>query len=328
MRRSWVLLFCIVLAGCAGAQSGAAPTDGPERSPGPAPALAAAIESPSSALAAAPSSSSASSIPVGRIAFQRTGDRAGIYLIDADGSHEQLVLAGAYGAPKWSPDGSRLAIYAEKPDGRVVPALIGSDGSGYRELTLPSGLNCGLAAWSPGGMSLALECWDEQQPRRTGIYLADVDGATAMRRLTTTHGMPGAFSAGGDSVLFARDAGNDATELAIVGTDGTGERTLDTRTIGQTPGFMPGDQGIYVVVDGMIDVLDTSGRQLRTIRAPEPKILEARLSPDGRWFAIVYDPLDAVAPGLYRMGVDGTGVATIAHTDVAGIEEAQPDWAP
>jgi hypothetical protein len=327
MRRSSILILCVVLTGCGVAQSAVTFTAAPAATP-TVEALSGALESPAPAPTPVAASPSPPATPVGRIAFQRSGDRAGIYVIDADGSNEQLVLAGAYGTPKWSPDGSRLAVYAERPNGHVVPALVGSDGSGYRELELLRDLNCGLAAWSPDGATLALECWDEQHPQRTGIYLAQADGDTAMRQVTIGHGLPGQFSAAGDTILFARDAADGTTRLAIVGTDGKDERTLGTGTIGQMPGFMPHDQGMYAVADGAIEVMDKSGRLQGTIQAPEPKIHEARLSPDGRWFAFIYDPRDAVAPGLYRIVVDGTGFAPVAHIDIAGIQEEHPDWAP
>jgi dipeptidyl aminopeptidase/acylaminoacyl peptidase len=328
MRWSTFVILCAVLAGCDVAPSAAASTASPVAHPSDPSAIDRAAASPSRGAASAAPSSSPPTLPSGRIVFQRSGDRAGIYVIDADGSHEQMILAGVFGTPKWSPDGNRLAVYSEKPTGRVVPALIGNDGSGYRELMLPRDLNCGLASWSPDGTALALECWDENHPERTGIYLAAADGDTGMRQVTTGHGLPSDFSAAGDRILFAKDAGDGRLRLAVVGIDGSDERTLGTDTIGQMPGFMPEEQGIYVVADGAIGVLDMSGRLLRTIRAPEPGIHEARLSPDARWFVFVYDPGAAVAPGLYRIAVDGTGFAEVAHTNLAGIQEEHPDWAP
>ena len=56
--------------------------------------------------------------------------------------------------------------------------------------------------------------------------------------------------------------------------------------------------------------------------------VEARLSPDGATFAIIYDPSPVACPGLYRIGSDGSHLATITPCEVAGAPAAHPDWAP
>jgi Tol biopolymer transport system component len=316
MRLATLVVLAALVAAC---QSAAA---------GPTPSLTASSPSSSPVATASPTAAAPKrSLPSGRIAFQRSGDVGGIFSIDATGTDEKRILAGSFGTPKWSPDGSRLAVYAEKPDDRVVPAIVQPDGSAYHELTLPAGLNCGLSAWSPGGTKLALECWDEHEPARTGIYLALVNGAD-FHQITRGHGLPADFSTDGRELLFARDPDGSSLELAMVDVDGSHERTIGDDAIGQMPGFLAGDHTVYAVIGGAIAILDLSGKRLQTIEAPEPKVKEARVSPDGAFFAFVYDPMAAVAPGLYRMAFDGSAFGRIVHTDVEGIQEEHPDWVP
>jgi hypothetical protein len=327
MRATSVLVLVLVLAGCQ-----AAPSSRSRVTSGEPPEVSAR---PTTSVLSAPPPTTApptpgmdAAIPTGRIAFQRSGDRAGIYTIEADGTNEQQVLAGTYGTPKWSPDATWLAVYHEQPNGSVVPALVRPDGSGYRELPLISGLSCGLAAWSPDGTTLALECWDEADAGREGMYVVSAADGHGLHQITHGHGLPGQFSADGRHLLFAIDAGDGTLRLAIVDVDGSNQRTVGAMAINQMPGFLDGDRSVYAVVNGTIVILDLSGGRLRTVEAPEPKIIEARLSPDAGAFAFIYDPQAAVAPGLYRMAVDGSGLAPIVHTDVAGIQEEHPDWAP
>jgi hypothetical protein len=315
---SILILLGAALGACQGA--GTAPATG-------APASAAAAPTGAAFTALATPAPTTSAGPTGVLAFQRTGDEGGIFTIHADGSNEHRVLRGTYGTPKWSPDGTRLAIYHETSDG-VSVAIVGADGSGYQELPLEPGLNCGLAAWTPLGDELALECWSDEDAGATGIYLVAIDGSTAWRRLTTGHGLPSEFSADGKHLLFALDVDGQTLALREVDTDGSNEHAIGFESIGQMPGFIGGVGEIYVVADGAIVILNPTGTVGHTISAPEPKIHEARLSPDGRFFAFIYDPLAAVAPGLYRIGADGSGFGVIAHTNVEGIQEEHPDWMP
>jgi hypothetical protein len=303
-----------LLAACA-----SAPTPGTT----PAPT---AITAATALASGTPPAATPAPAPSGRIAFQRTGPDGGIFVIDADGSNERRILQGTFGTPRWSPDGTSLAVYQETED-HVGVAVVQADGSGLHALTLPSGLDCGLAVWAPDGRVLAVECFSEAHPDATGIYLVTVDGGAQPRRLTNGHGLPAEFSTDGAKLLFGRDYDGQHLDLAEVGTDGTNERTIGHLSIGQMPGYFGVGQ-FYVVADGAIKILNPTGTVARTIVAPELKIHEARLSPDGRFFAFIYDPLAAVSPGLYRIAVDGSGFAPIVHTNIEGIQEEHPDWAP
>lgn len=315
MHRKPALLFCLILAAC---QPAAGSSGLPPASPG------ATAQSPAATIAPHPSPTLA--LPAGRLVFQRSGEGGGVFTINADGTEEQQVLGGTFGTPKWSPDEAHLLVYQES-EVAVVPALVRPDGSGYRALTPPAGVNCGGAIWSRDGAHVAAECWVEGDESRTGIYLADIaDGS--YEQLTTGHAVPAEFSPDGSQLLFVRDLGDAGQALELADADGSHERRLGAFTVGQFAGFMDHGRSIYAASNGAIVVLSLTGDVQRTISAPELKIVEARLSPDERWFAIIYDPQAAVAPGLYRIALDGSGFGPIVHTNVAGVEEGHPDWRP
>jgi Tol biopolymer transport system component len=265
----------------------------------------------------------------GRIAFQRSGPNGGVYVIDADGTNERHVTGSPASdgpsaqVPRWAPDASVLVVVAIRADGSVRPALVAPDGSGYRELDPDPALNLGAAAWSPDGQWLALEGWDDTNANRGGIYLLHPDG-TGLRRLTTGHGIPGAFSPDGRRLVY----GLEDSTLHIVDVDTGGDRQLSDRRIGLYPGFLPDGASVFAPIDGKVVVFDLSGRELRTVSPVEPKLNEPRLSSDGERFVFVYDPLVAVSPGVYLMNADGGGATKVVHTNMPGVEEVAPDWAP
>jgi WD40-like Beta Propeller Repeat len=268
----------------------------------------------------------------GRIAFQRhTSETVGAYVIDPDGQHERLLAADAE-LPRWSPDGALIALAVHKPGDRLVVGLVAPDGSGLHVLEPDPTLNYAAAAWSPDGQWLAVETWDETDPDRNGIYLMHPDG-TGLRKLTNG-GIPGAFSPDGRQLAFIDfDSGGTGGyagpgHLAIVDFDGSNQHRVGDLEIGPYPGFMPDGQSLYAFASGRIVVVDLSGRHLREIRVDEPKLAEGRLAVDGRHFVVVYDPQAVVAPGVWRIGVDGSGFAKVVHTNVVGIEESAGDWGP
>jgi hypothetical protein len=298
-------------------QTGDAPTAGPSDTPVPA----------------SPAPTATTEVLSGRIAFQRhTPEAVGAYVIDPDGQHERLLVADAE-LPRWSPDGALIALAVHQPGDRLAVGLVAPDGSGFHVLAPDPTLNFAAAAWSPDGLWLAVETWDETDPERNGIYLMHPDG-TGLRKLTDG-GIPGGFSPDGRQLAFI-DFDSDGTggyagptgHLAVIDVDGSNQHRVGDLEIGVYPGFMPDGQSLYAIASGRIVIVDLSGTRLREIRVDEPQLAEARLAADGRHFIVMYDPLVVVAPGVWRIGVDGSGFAKVVHTNEVGIEESAGDWGP
>jgi Tol biopolymer transport system component len=275
------------------------------------------------AASAAASSAAAS----GRIAFMRTGPNAGVYVIDPDGKNERLVRPAAQ-VPRWSPDGSFLTFVEVGADDTVSLVVMKPDGSGRRVIHPDPTLNLGVGVWSPDGVWLAVEGWDDAKPSRTGVWIMRATDGSGLRQLTTGgHAIPGGFSPDGKEIAFVKLGDGESGTPEIVDVATGKARVVGRLTVGLYAGFMP-DGSLFATSDGRIVILDRSGNQLGTVEAPEPHIAEAGVAKDGGHFVFAYDPEAAAAPGIYRTNLDGSDFQKVVHTNIGGVEEVAPDWGP
>jgi hypothetical protein len=141
-----------------------------------------------------------------RIAFLRTGVDPGVWVMDADGTHKQLVLASA--APltdlAWSPDGTRLGFrnsglpYSIPADGTSVPVAM-------LDAYPPSP---GRSPVSPDGLKkVFVDCCDADMGGNPEVYLSNPDGSGRVR---LTGIFPGCtFPVCGTSQTSPREGGFD-----------------------------------------------------------------------------------------------------------------------
>ena len=120
----------------------------------------------------------------GAIAYVRTtqeimidNGRPSIWLVDpATGSQTPLAAdEGANLAPRWSPDGTRLAYISAGPSGAQLYVRWMATGRSAKVATLANSPNS--IAWSPDGRTLAFIMLVEDQGQRLGQPLAKPEGA-------------------------------------------------------------------------------------------------------------------------------------------------------
>ena len=107
--------------------------------------------------------------------------RAGLYLMAADGKGQLRFLFRSAFTPSWSPHGRKLAFSVEQPRGRWAVHVANSDGSGDIRLTDPRRMG-GSPAWSPGGEFIAFDEIVDQQSRQQ-VFVMKSDGSE-VRQLT------------------------------------------------------------------------------------------------------------------------------------------------
>jgi Tol biopolymer transport system component len=172
---------------------------------------------------------------VGRIMFQRApggevveAEETDVYVVNADGSEEQLLAAGA-GTGRWSPDGSEVSIFCCDDGGAAH--LLNPDTGEVRRLeqadpTLDS--YCG-AAWSPDGARLSCEAYGVDDPSLNGIYSVRASDGGDMTRITSNPGgqdTPGEYSPDGTRIVFVRFEDDVPVGYFVTNVDGTGVRQL------------------------------------------------------------------------------------------------------
>ena len=110
-----------------------------------------------------------------------------LYVVNADGSEEQLLMAGAYPG-RWSPDGSEVSIFCCDDGGAAH--LLNPDTGEVRRLEQADPMldsYCG-AAWSPDGERLSCEAYGVDDPSLNGIYSVRASDGGDMTRITSNPG--------------------------------------------------------------------------------------------------------------------------------------------
>jgi Tol biopolymer transport system component len=251
-------------------------------------------------------------------------------------------LTGAH--PRWSPDGTEIAIDAQidmptQPSAVILDARTGA----VRELTGTLGKVC--YTWSPDGSRLAcngdgLNGDTSIDPGITTIRSSDGGG---LQRVTDFVSMPGDYSPDGQWLSLVGDVG-DGPRIFEVRLDGCGLLPL-------TPIGMPGlndevggnwsPDGSQIIFQAKVDAdhraslwsVHPDGSDLRQITVTgcgglreDPYSIacfDPAWSPDGR--QIVFDRFDAHTGrrNVYTVNADGTGLRQVTNT--GNVDEA-PDW--
>lgn len=163
----------------------------------------------------------------------RDNDTAQLYIVNADGSGglRQLTTgSGEASAPRWSPDGSMIALRVpnEKEPGNSDIALITVADGGYRKLTDHAGHNDLMFEWSPDSKQLAFV---SRRNKEINIYAILVTTGLE-RQLTDTPWIDAHpdWSPDGRRITFLSTRDNQVrNQVFVMNADGSEQRNL-TRT--------------------------------------------------------------------------------------------------
>ena len=273
-------------------------------------------------------------VPGGLLAYGRfSPDGTHVFTAHTDGTGERALLPSIAEGPRFSPDGRRIAVATESPEGLLFLALVNPDGSGYMRFARPDPtLNLGCSgAWSPDASRLACEGWDDGNPARNGIYTVRASDGGGITRVTTSpgggHDVVGDYSPDGRRIVFIRGIHVDQEQntLMVVNADGSDPRVLTDRKVGLASRWSPAGKTILTEASGSLLLVPVDGSQPSAIKIDADAPVTATRgawSPDGTW--IVFSRVTSTGEDIYIMRADGTNLHQI--TDTPGQNEEFGEW--
>jgi len=268
----------------------------------------------------------------GRLLFSRFVEAShtftGMFIARTDGSAETAVpLPWTEGGGRWSRSGKQIAVATLLADGRVGTAIIGTDGTVLRVLSISDAtLNLPCIGWSPDDTRLACEGWDDTDPSRNGIYTVLAADGGDIQRLTTPpagqQDFPGDYSAAGEFV-FKRSSGYEVPGiLMIVNANGGEPRIFYDGRVDDPGRFSPDGRSVVTATNGNLLVIDLDGSILHEITIAGRFLFGAVWSPDGTRIAFSVSDQSYRAE-IYTSLPDGTDLQQVTRTSE---NEIAVDW--
>jgi Tol biopolymer transport system component len=283
----------------------------------------------------------------GRIAFSRFDSSVGdtvTYVVSPDGHKLRLFFPGRQtGLPRWSPDGSRLALLTGLnnpcPPCAASTIILNPDTGGDRVLSPPDpNLSTNCSIWSPDARRFACEV-ENLDGTRNGIYTIRTSDGRGLTQITSSPGgndVPIDYSPDGKQIVFGRDGEEHSctakSALYVVNVDGSGLRPITP------PGFCDDDgswspDGTTIVfgVNGSLYTVHPDGTKLRKIslRTGRASIglnaFDAGWSPDGSKIVFSLVTRTGTREGIATANADGSDVQMITNSPTI---DSKADWGP
>jgi Tol biopolymer transport system component len=153
-----------------------------------------------------------------------------------------IVNLGEGIAPRWSPDGTQIAFWANTPDGLNEIFIMNSDGSFVRNLTNTPARYEQRPVWSPDGSMIAYD--DEVLGGGKSLGIMNVDGTNRHFVQSDAYTNYAVWFPDGQSLLFQRVVGS-RIEIQRVSKDGTGDTTMTFDTAMTCANGRVSSNGLY-----------------------------------------------------------------------------------
>jgi len=260
-----------------------------------------------------------------RIAYVlKRGTRFELQVADADGFNPQAVLSSLepIGAPKWSPDGNKIAYvsFESRKSTVIVQDLV----TGQRKVVANFRGDNTAPNWSPDGSKLVISLSKDDISQ---IYLIPVGGGEATRLMQNNSIDSGAtFTPDGKDIIFFSDRSGGPQLYRVPATGGDAKRLTFEGSYNTTPRLSPdGKLVAFVSREGgrlRIAVLELATGQ-RTILTDGPLDDSPSFSPNGR--TILYEDKSGGRGKLGAVSADGRFKLKLSSQ--AG-DVREPAWGP
>ncbi|MEO8383856.1 MAG: Tol-Pal system beta propeller repeat protein TolB [Betaproteobacteria bacterium] len=260
-----------------------------------------------------------------RIAYVlKRGSQYELQVADADGFNPQAVLSSRepIGAPKWSPDGNKIAYvsFESRKSTVIVQDLV----TGQRRVVANFRGDNTAPNWSPDGSKLVISLSKDDISQ---IYIIPSVGGEATRVMQSNSIDSGAtFTPDGKDIIFFSDRSGGPQLYRVPVTGGEAKRLTFEGTYNTTPRLSPDGKLVAFVnrENGRlrIAVLELATGQ-RTILTDGPLDDSPSFSPNGR--TILYEDKSGGRGKLGAVSVDGRFKLKLSSQ--AG-DVREPAWGP
>jgi Tol biopolymer transport system component len=271
----------------------------------------------------------------GRIAFAlQDGETRHIWTMEPDGTDRQQITTGAVMdfAPRYSPDGMRIAFRRNTPNGGIFTV----DADGQNLHFVPATDNGYGPTWSPDGTRITFGDQTTADIFTVGI---NGDDPTNLTNSDNADEFSPDWSPNGERIAFIRRSQLDGSELWTMDTAGLNRQKLTTSPDlrEDVPDWSPdGAQIVFEVYDPAssesdIAVINSTGGEVIPLAATPAEEDWPVFSPDSEQIAynlrgeLATQGADPLGRSIVVMNADGTGGHSITLTDPA-LDET-PDWA-
>ena len=282
---------------------------------------------------ATPTLTSPATVFDGRLLFSRFTEAShtftGMFTARTDGSAETAVpLPWTEGGGRWSMSGKEIAVPTLLADGRIGTAIIATDGTVLRVLSIPDAtLNLVCTIWSRDDTRLACEAWDDADPSRNGIYTVRASDGADLQRLTTPpagkRDTLGDYSSA-EQFVFKRHTGDEGPgPLMLVDANGGEPRLLYDGPMEDAGRFSPDGRFVVTSTNGSLMVIGLDGKVLHKISINGSYAFGPVWSPDGTRIAFSMTPNGQYLAEIYTSLPDGTDRQRVTNT---ANNEILVDW--
>ena len=262
---------------------------------------------------------------------------SGLWIMNADGSKNRFLVKGSNA--RWSPDGSRIAYFADgDPKGtQIFVRWMDSEGATSQVTRVSE--NPSSLSWSPDGQSLAFTMLVKSETPWKISMPAAPEGAkwTPAPRII-------------DRLHYRRDrigyVEQGTTQLFLVPAEGGTPRQLtngdySTSELGSGPNYDWTPDGRTIVFDGLRDpdadyryresylfTVDVKGGAITPLVTKKGGWSNPMVSPDGRTVAFIgheYGTQSYRAEEVWVVGIDGSGMRALTTYD---RDPGQLRWSP
>lgn len=320
------IALVLVLAACN-------PTPTSVGTPGPSgsePAASQPLATPPASSDAAPSPSPVSRKD-GLIAFAQivpSVDIFDVFTIRPDGTDQVKLVHGKHTLPRWSPDGTRVAMSSYWFGN--YESTVNADGTNFVEYPTPDkSLTLECTAWSADATRLACEGFDPKKRGKEGIYTVDANTGQDLKRLTVSpdgaHEIPGAYSPDGTRIVYVRATYTPLHlgQLWMCNADGSNAHKISDTLVDYRVAWSP--DGRYIAANAKGDILvfdlQNMGVDPKAIDVPLGSASVPRWSPDGSHLVFLIE--HGTSSDIYTIGVDGAGLFRVTTN---AVDDGAPDW--